>query len=409
MLSLGLPTGPRVLDALGPLVGALTGSGPPLVPYAADDPPPVLPPTDGTPLPEDLALVVGTSGSSGDAKLVLLTADNLLASAGAAHEVLGGPGSWLLAIPAHHIGGLQVLIRAVLGTGEPTVLDLTGGFTPEAFARAARSMPATSGPAYVSLVPTQLTRLLHDPVAASVLSGFDAVLCGGASTSAAVRERARAEGVSLVLTYGMSETAGGCVYDGMPLPVAEVHIDNDRHVVLGGTTIGHGYLGLPGLTADRFQTDPDGVRWFRTDDLGRLDRRGRLHITGRADDLINTGGLKVAPGSVEDAMVRYLPGVRDAVVVGVPDAEWGQVVAAAVTLLPNAATRPTVQDARSVLRGILPDYALPRMLQVVEAFPVLGPGKPDRWTLSRAFGERIGRVPTGDTSVDEEGGDAWGG
>ena len=194
MLPLGLPTGPRVLDALGPLAAALTGSGPPLVPYAADDPPPVLPPADGTPLPEGLALVVGTSGSSGDAKRVLLTADNLLASAGAAHQVLSGPGSWLLAIPAHHIGGLQVLVRAVLGTGEPTVLDLAGGFTPEAFVTAARSMPATSGPAYVSLVPTQLTRLLEDPLAVDVLSGFDAVLCGGAATSAAVRERARDTG-----------------------------------------------------------------------------------------------------------------------------------------------------------------------------------------------------------------------
>ena len=408
MIPLGLPTGPRVLDALGPLAAALTGSGPPLVPYAAHDLPPTLPPTDGTQLPEDLALVVGTSGSSGDPKRVLLTSANLRASAGAAHEVLSGPGSWLLAIPAHHIGGLQVLVRAVLGTGEPTVLDLAGGFTPEAFVTAARSMPATSGPAYVSLVPTQLTRLLEDPSAVQVLGGFDAVLCGGASTSAAIRARARALGISLVLTYGMSETAGGCVYDGMPLPGAEIHIDNDRHVVLGGSTVGHGYLGLPGLTADRFQTDPDGVRWFRTDDLGRLDRSGRLHITGRADDLINTGGFKVAPGSVEDALVRYLPGVRDAVVVGVPDPEWGHVVAAAVTLLPSAARRPTVQDARAALRGILPDHALPRMLRVVEAFPVLGPGKPDRWTLSLGFGERIGRVPSSDTSVDEEGGAPWG-
>jgi len=408
MLPLGLPSGPAVLDALGPLAAALAGSGPPLVPYAAPGPAPTLAPTDGTPLPEDLALVVGTSGSSGDPKRVLLTSANLLASAGAAHEVLRGPGSWLLAIPAHHIGGLQVLVRAVLGSGEPTVLDLSGGFTPEAFVTAARRMPATSGPAYVSLVPTQLSRLLEDPAAAEVLTGFDAVLCGGASTSAPIRERARAQGIPLVLTYGMSETAGGCVYDGMPLPGAEIHIDNDRHVVLGGATVGHGYLGLPALTNDRFLTDPDGVRWFRTDDLGRLDRSGRLHITGRADDLINTGGVKVAPGAVEDALVRYLPGVRDAVVVGVPDPEWGQVVAAAVTLLPTVQRHPTVEDARAALRGILPDHDLPRMLRVVAHFPVLGPGKPDRWTLSLGFGERIDRVPSGDTSVDEEGG-AWGG
>ncbi|MGV1007586.1 MAG: AMP-binding protein [Dermatophilaceae bacterium] len=401
-----MPTGPRVLDALGPLAAALAGSGPPLVPYAADAPPPALPPTDGTALPADLALVVSTSGSTGDAKRVLLTTDNVLASAGAAHEVLSGPGAWLLALPAYHIGGLQVLVRAVLGTGEPTILDLARGFTAEAFVMAARRMPPTSGPAYVSLVPTQIARLLDDRAAVEVLGGFDAVLCGGAATSAALRERARANGVSLVLTYGMSETAGGCVYDGMPLPVAEVHIDNERHVVLGGLTVGHGYLGLPALTSDRFVTDADDVRWFRTDDLGHLDRQGRLQITGRADDLINTGGFKVAPGSVEDALVRFVPGVRDAVVVAVPDPEWGQVVAAAVIMVPVGGGLD-VHEVRSALRGILPDHALPRMVRVVEAFPVVGPGKPDRWALRLAFGERIGRVSPADARIDNEGGDAW--
>ena len=113
-------------------------------------------------------------------------------------------------------------------------------------------------------------------------------------------------------------------------------------------------------------------------------------MTGRADEIINTGGVKVAPGPVEDALVRYLPGVRDAVVVGVPDPTWGQVVAAAVTLLPSAGSArsagvPTVEDARAALRGILPDAALPRLLQVVDAFPAKGPGKPDRAAISASF------------------------
>jgi O-succinylbenzoic acid--CoA ligase len=171
--------------------------------------------------------------------------------------------------------------------------------------------------------------------------------------------------------------------------VSEVHIDNDRHVVLGGATVAAGYLGDPAMTADHFTDDADGVRWFRAEDLGFLDDDGRLHVTGRADEIINTGGTKVAPGPVEDALVRYVPGVRDAVVVGVPDPVWGQVVAAAVTLLPSRRAAgpaiPTVADARAALRGIVPDAALPRLLRVVEAFPTKGPGKPDRAAISASF------------------------
>jgi O-succinylbenzoic acid--CoA ligase len=385
MLPVPIPLGPAVLDVLAPLAAALDGSGPPLAPYAASAPAPVLPPLRRDERPDGLALAVETSGSTGDPKRVLLTADALTSAAGATHEVLDGPGSWLLALPAHHIAGLQVLVRTVLGTGEPTAMDLTAGFTPEGFVRAALGMPSTPGPSYVSLVPTQVARLLEHPEGADMLAGFDAVLTGGSALAPALREQARVRGVRLVRTYGMTETCGGCVYDGMPLPLTEIHIDNDRHVVLGGAVVGHGYLGRPELTADHFQTDSDGVRWFRTDDLGLLDDDGRLHITGRADDLINTGGVKVAPGPVEDALVRYLPGIRDAVVVGVPDLEWGQVVAAVVTLVPGSEAAPTAALARTLLRGILPDESLPRLLRVVTAFPQRGPGKPDRVALAASF------------------------
>jgi len=373
-----------VLDSLADVLAALDGSGPPIAPYAAGSPPPDLP---DLPLPEDVAFVVSTSGSTGLPKRVLLTPDNLLASAGAAHEVIGGPGAWMLTVPAHHIAGLQVIVRAALGTGEPTCLDLTAGFTPQAFVAGALAMPATAYPTFVSLVPTQLGRLLADPEAADVLAGFDAVLVGGGATSLDVGEQARDRGVRMIRTFGTTETSGGCVYDGLPLPVSEVYVDNDRHVVLGGATIACGYLGPRGVLEDGFSTDADGVRWFRTEDLGRLDESGRLVVTGRADDLINTGGVKVAPGPVEDALVRYLPGVRDAVVVAVPDPEWGQAVAAAVVLTPRATRPPTVDDARAALRGIVPDAALPRHLHVVDSIPLIGPGKPDRVALSATFSE----------------------
>jgi O-succinylbenzoic acid--CoA ligase len=351
-------------------------------------------PLDGTreetleAVPDGVAVVIRTSGSSGTPKRTMLTADNLVASVTATNDVLGGAGRWVLAVSALHVAGMQVLVRSVVAGTTPEVLDLNDGFDPGQFADATDRMKTSSDRRYTSLVPTQLTRLLDDSAGLRALRGFDAVLVGGAALSAAARERAAAVGVRVVTTYGMSETAGGCVYDGRPLPVTEVHIDNDHHVVLGGATVALGYLGQPRLTADAFAVDADGVRWFRTDDLGAFDDDGRLEIRGRADDLINTGGLKVAPGPVEDAIARFVPGVVDAVVVGTPHPTWGEAVSAAVTLRRGAPT-PSLRDARAALRGVVPDHALPQRLLVLGSMPQRGPGKPDRRALIAAFSERL--------------------
>ena len=272
---LAIPAGPAVLDVLPALEASLTGRSP-VLPYAADDPPPAVPSHAPADLPDGLAVAIGTSGSTGRPKRALLTADALERSAWATHQVLGGSGAWLLAMPAHHIAGLQVLLRSIAAGVAPAVLDLRDGFSVEAFAAASARVHPTSAAArrYTALVPTQLSRLVDDPAGVAALRGFDGVLVGGAATPPALVERARALGVVLSLTYGMSETAGGCVYDGIPLPVSRVHVDNDRHVVLGGDTVAHGYLGEPGLTRDAFTVDPDGVRWFRTDDLGHFDDEG---------------------------------------------------------------------------------------------------------------------------------------
>lgn len=411
---LAVPAGPEVLRVLPDLEAALTGRSP-VLPYAEGTPVPAVPsaPTssatappdaagpvnqhddhhhhdhqhDDVPdgLPDDLAVAIGTSGSTGRPKRALLTATALGRSAWATHQVLGGSGAWLLAMPAHHVAGLQVLLRSLAAGVTPTVLDLRGGFTAEAFAEAARATRPSGAAArrYTALVPTQLARLVDDPVGLEALLGFDGVLVGGAATPAVLVERARRLGVALSLTYGMSETAGGCVYDGSPLPVSRVHVDNDRHVVLGGDTVAHGYLGEPGLTRDAFTVDPDGVRWFRTDDLGHFDDDGLLVLDGRADDVINTGGLKINPGVVEDAMTRHLDVVLDVVVLGVPDPEWGEAVCAAVTLT-DPTTSLTTHQVRERLRGILPDAALPRRVVVLPAIPQRGPGKPDRAAIRRS-------------------------
>jgi O-succinylbenzoic acid--CoA ligase len=383
---LAIAPGTAAVESLPQLLRALDGEFA-VLPYAAGGPAPSAParavPDVGT------ALVVGTSGSTGEPKLAMLPATALAASAAATHERLGGPGRWLLAMPPHHLAGVQVLLRCLAAGTDPAFVDLTAGFTSAAFTAAADAMDHDGGRRYTSVVPTQLVRLLADPGAARALSGFDAVLVGGAATAPGLRRRALELGVPLVATYGMSETCGGCVYDGIPLPPSAIRVDDEGRLHLGGATLATGYLGRPELTSETFSRDDQGLAWFRTDDTGHQDDSGRWHVDGRLDDLISSGGLKVAPRLVEEALTA-LPEIEEAVVVGTPDHEWGQVVSAAVTRRGAAgtpATPPTVGELRAALRGILPDHALPRRVVVVDALPLRGPGKPDRAAVRELFAE----------------------
>lgn len=405
---LPLALGPDLAQALPRLAQALTGTAPirPLPPGGSSasrgscpegllQPAPETAPSAGSGscrehVPkdlgevEDLAVVVGTSGSTGSPKLAMLTARALAASIGATHRHLGGPGQWLLALPPHHIAGLQVLLRGIVA-GTPTVA-LPGPFTLDSFV-AATGLLDPDLRHYTSLVPTQVGRLLDTttcPNGPESLRAFDAVLVGGAALPSHLRARADAEGVVLVATYGMSETGGGCVYDGVPLAPTRVRLTDEGRVLLGGRTLATGYLDDPERTAAAFVTDPDGTRWFRTDDHGEILPDGRLHVDGRLDDLINTGGLKVSPRLVEDALLAHLHEVAEACVVGLPDEEWGQCVAA--LLVPRGDSDPapqlTLADVRSQLRGILPDHALPKAVATIDALPLRGPGKPDRRAIA---------------------------
>lgn len=351
-----------VLDALGggpavlPLDPRNPGSEELLAAMAPDEP-----------VEEGTAVLMPTSGSTGSPKGVLLSARALLTSANATHERLGGPGRWLLATPAHYIGGLQVLVRSHLAGAPPLVLDTSGGFSPEAFEVAAGQLLQTQGPHYTALVPTQLTRLLD--AGGAGLAGFGSVVVGGAALPDELRRRATAAGVNVVSAYGMSETASGCVYDGVALRGVRVRIGEGERIEISGDVLADGYRLRPDETAAAFV---DG--WFHTGDVGRIDGAGRLEVLGRADDLINTGGVKVAPQVVEQALTAH-PSVASACVVALPDAKWGQVVAAAV--VPSGAPPPAAQ-LREAARAELGGPGVPKVLRFVSELPLLGPGKVDR-------------------------------
>ena len=370
-----------MLSVLADLQGALDGAGPPLAPHAWNAPPPSIP-GDTFELPPGLALTISTSGSTDRPKLAMLTGAALRASADATHQRLGGHGQWLLAMPAHHIAGIQVLVRSLVAGTTPVSMDLAGGFTAESFALSTAAI-ALGATAYTALVPTQLIRLLASADGRKSLTRYAAVLLGGAAAAPSLLTQARNAGVRVVTTYGMSETAGGCVYDGHALDVSFVQLESDGRIRLAGATLASGYLGDPALTATAFVTDDTGHTWFRTDDVGHLDAVGALVVDGRLDDLINTGGLKVAPRLVEDALTQ-LNIVAEAVVVGSPNPEWGQVVSAAIVVR-EGSSPPTLEDVRRRLRGILPDHALPWRLATLPELPLRGPGKPDRAAIRRHF------------------------
>lgn len=335
------------------------------------------------PVPDEVAVLLRTSGSTGTPRQVMLTTAGLRASAEATHARLAGPGRWLLALPTDHVAGVQVLVRSALAGTEPVCL--TGPFRAEAFAEAARTATAGGEAAYTSLVPTQLHRVLADPVAVRAAAGFDAVLLGGAAASPRLVAQARDQGVRVVTTYGMTETCGGCVYDGHPLDGVRVALDDDGRILLAGPVLAAGYRDRPDLDQEAFHTGPDPVtgapvRWLRTGDLGAWDAGPAgdvLRVLGRADDMLVTGGVNVAPAAVERVIVDRVPAVAQICLVGVPDPEWGQALVA-VVVPQTGHEAPDLTELRAAVTDRLGPAAAPRHLLVVDALPLRGPGKIDR-------------------------------
>lgn len=367
-------------DVLAALRAALNGSGDVLALGA---------PITET-VPAGTVAVVTTSGSTGVPKSVVLSRPALVSSAMATAAHLG-EGAWLLALPPAYVAGLQVLVRSLVQGREPAILS--GKFTPDTFITAAGLMQSAVGgepvPRFTSLVPAQLHTLLEasgDPAVAGAGRSFRGILVGGQAVPPAHREQAAELGWRLVRTYGSTETAGGCVYDGVPLDGVRLRtVDGELQVA--SPTLADGYLGDPERTAAVFMTDDDGTRWYRTGDAGIVTEDGTLSIDGRIDNVLISGGVNVSIDRVE-AAVRTVAGLERAVIVAAEHEHWGQ---APVMILPAdaAVTVPNALDLARIAAGTavgLP--ARPDRIIVVEELPLLASGKPDRTALTRLAASR---------------------
>lgn len=378
---------------------------------------------------EPIALVVGTSGSTGTPKRTALTARALAASAAATENFFeanaDAASQWLLALPAHYIAGAQVLARSILAGTAPVIARSViepVHFSPEVFLQAVEQM--SSARRFISLVPTQLHKLLEsadaDPrLGAEIheaLGSFTGILLGGAPTSADLLAAASALGLNTVTTYGSAETAGGCVYSGSVLPGVRVELVPEEgmpavpdtggkpaqvgRIWISGEHLASGYIGDAARTAEHFFTAADGTRWYRTDDYGLLSPAAapnsnkncseqRLQVLGRSDDVLISGGVKISARAVATVLEEH-PVVREACVVGLPDARWGTAIAAAVTLVPSAGAaaaptenRPALnEELCALLRARCAEKlgapAAPKQLSILPDFPLTSTGKPDR-------------------------------
>ncbi|MBG6224514.1 O-succinylbenzoic acid--CoA ligase [Arthrobacter sp. CAN_A2] len=367
LLPVHTPEGFDALGLLKPLAAALAGEGPAVAPHVRPDQ------LFGGELPNDeIAAVISTSGSTGTPKQTMLSVDALAASAMGTAFALGAEGQWLLTLPVHYVAGFQVLVRSLYAGTQPWAMDTSAGFTPQAFTDAAGEL--TDRVRFTSLVPTQLHRLLADPSRETLqlLRRFDAILLGGAPAGVSLRSLARSQDLKIVETYGMSETCGGCVYDGTPLDGVELR-SVDGRLRTGGPVLADGYLDAPELTAEKFVFNA-GQRWFVTDDAGEVATDGSVTVHGRLDDVIITGALKVSATRVSD-VIQALPGVEQAMVLGIRSEEWGTAVAAAIV---GDVDADVIRQAVHVELGA---HAVPKSIVTLDALPLLPGGKPDRRTI----------------------------
>lgn len=381
----------------------------------------------GSSLEKDLVapgtLIACTSGSTGTPKGAVLGSQQLATSADATASFIerhyqAQPGAWLLTLPAHHIAGLQVMLRSLRAGYTPLAAAHLQAQRPRAGARftatgfiadteaLAETYPGVD--LYTSLVPAQLERIAEDPAAVKALKRYACVLVGGAAAREGVIKKMAEEGAQIALTYGSSETAGGMVYNGQPLPGARVRIDgaDERgagRVRISGSMVADGYRNVDPAeafpVAGEFVTSDIGVVDGGVLEGGGEESGGTLQILGRADGAINTGGYKVLPEEVEKAICQQVPEVTAAFAAGVKDpkyAEFGESIGALVVLREVSKEmaehpREVTDLVRETMRRQAGPGLLPRRAWAIPEMPTTGPGKTDRQQAAAMLNELYGQ------------------
>ncbi len=338
---------------------------------------------------DDIAVVVATSGSTGTPRGVLLTADALVQSAQAFGARFGTDARWVVSMPVHRIAGLMVLTRSWLHDSPFEIDPSIGGARPfdaptfyATTMRAKRLSDSDGRRLMVSLVPTQIARLIEaGPVGLDALRAYDVVLSGAAATPQPLLDTLRHNDINVVVSYGMSETCGGCAFDGQPLDGVTISLatsdeEQPGRISISGGVIASGYRLRPDVDALTFV----GGRML-THDVGKLDSAGLLHVLGRLDDVVTVGGVNVALSAVE-ALIRHHPQVQEVAIVDVTDATWGSLPIAYIVLQDvDVSVSQLTQDLSSVVAERIGKAATPREFFVVPALPMLDSGKVDRLTL----------------------------
>lgn len=305
------------------------------------------------PVEADQRLAMATSGTTGTPKIVMYTMDQLIASANATSARIGVTSSdkWLCCLPIAHIGGLSVIIRSLL-LGNP--IEVQNGFDALHVDEAARH-----GATLVSLVPAALT--LIDPYI------FRKIILGGSKPPRQLPANA-------MITYGLTETGSGVVYDGIPLPGLEIMFSSQSEILLKGPMIATRYRNGSAIQ--------DDLGWFHTRDTGSLSGN-RLEVFGRIDEIINSGGEKVFPAIVESLLESH-PKVHQIAVIPLSDSRWGEAVTAVVVPSPES-DPPALEELREFVKSALPPYCAPTRLEIVANMPMTNLGKIQKNILKKMF------------------------
>lgn len=300
---------------------------------------------------DGIDLIIETSGSTaGVPRRVGLSIESILASIDATHDALDGPGAWILTLPAHHIAGAMALLRSTRHEIPPRIVDTTAGFHPQSLLPAIRGTLSTGKPAYLSLVPAQLSVCLEDSEVTAALATLNAILVGGQRVPHELLVQAASQGLKVHTSYGMTETCGGVAYDGQTLPGTHIRIIDPDEAGQGRIAISGPTLMTRYLEGDSPLVDEEGQRWLLTSDLGRVGPDGTVEVLGRVDDVMISGGKNICPQAVEEVLLSA-SGVREACVVGLEDPHWGQAVAALIVPAPRADIATNAGDGGTTFGG----------------------------------------------------------